>query len=727
MKMESNTENKTEKIYKRVKTSTVLQMEAVECGAASLAMVLGYFGCFIPLEKLRIDTGVSRDGVKASNIVKAARKYGLTTKGYRKEPQDLRKLKPPMIVHWNFNHFLVVEGFKKNKVYLNDPAAGSRIISLEEFDQSFTGVVIVFEKGEGFKKIGHKKSIITSLKKRLSSSKQELIFLILLGFLLVVPGLVIPVFSKIFVDNILIDKMTGWLKPLLFGMFLTFILRTIMESVKQYYLLRFETKLSLKTSAGFFWHILRLPVEFFSQRFAGEIGSRVMSNDTVANLIAVKLTDAAINLVMIVFYAALMFYYDSVLTLIGISAAVLNVLFLKYVSKVRKDGSRKFLQDEGKLNGVSMAGLQLIETLKAGGTESDFFSKWSGYQAKLINSKQKLGSVTELLSAVPIFLTGLTNILVLSIGGERVMDGYLTMGMLVAFQSLMSSFMKPVNNMVELGGVLQEVEGDMDRLDDVHNYEIDTRYEEDNINNNIKGKLSGSLEVKNISFGYSKLEDPLIENLSIKMNPGSRIALVGGTGSGKSTIAKIISGLYQPWDGEILFDNNTMSSIPSEVISDSLAIVDQDISMFEGTIKENITMWDNTISEHTMLQAAKDACIHDDISSRPGGYDSFVSEGGSNFSGGQKQRLEIARALVGNPSVLIMDEATSALDPLTEKIIDQNIRRRGCTCIIVAHRLSTIRDCDEIIVLKYGKIVQRGTHEQLRDKEGLYSELINAH
>ncbi|MFZ5643681.1 MAG: NHLP family bacteriocin export ABC transporter peptidase/permease/ATPase subunit [Bacillota bacterium] len=718
-----------EKQIKRAKVPTVLQMEAVECGAASLAMIMAYYGKYVPLEEVRIACGVSRDGSKASSILKAARNYGLEAKGYRREPEDLKNMKLPVIIHWNFNHFLVLEGFGQGYAYLNDPASGPRSVTEEEFDQSFTGVVMAFEVGPDFEKNGGRPTIAAALKKRLKGSETALAYVILVGLALVIPGLVIPVFSKIFVDDILLGGKGNWVGPLLLGMAFTAVLRGVLTRLQQHYLLRLETKIALSTSAQFLWHVLCLPVEFFTQRYAGDISLRVQSNDRVAQLLSGQLATNALNLVMIVFYFILMVQYSLLLALAGVAAAAANILYLKYVSRRRADLNIKLLQDQGKLSGTSVSGLQIIETLKATGSESDFFAKWSGYQAKTLNAEQEMGVSTQFLSAVPMFLSTLTNAVVLVLGGYLIFRGELTIGMLVAFQSLMTSFLEPVNGLVSLGSQLQEMEGDMRRLDDVLQYPVEGQGNE-NLPAGGGGKssckLEGYLELRNLTFGYNRLEPPLIENFSLRLAPGTRVALVGGSGSGKSTVAKLVSGTYSLWSGEILFDGKTRNTIPRAAINNSLALVDQDIFLFQGTIRDNLTLWDRTVSEFDMIRAAKDACIHDDITSRAGGYDHLLDEGGSNFSGGQRQRLEIARALAGNPSLLILDEATSALDPLTEKLVDQAIRRRGCTCLIVAHRLSTIRDCDEIVVLERGKIVQRGTHDELKDVDGHYSELIKA-
>jgi NHLM bacteriocin system ABC transporter peptidase/ATP-binding protein len=709
-------------------------MEAVECGAAALGIVLGYHRRIVPLTELRRECGVSRDGSKASNVLKAARLYGMEAKGFKKSLEAVQELRPPFIVFWSFNHFVVVEGFVKNRVYLNDPATGPRTVSFEEFDQAFTGVVLVLEPGPEFKRGGKKRGIIEALASRLRTSHQAILFSLLAGLLLTVPRLAVPVFSQVFIDEILVQNRQEWLQPLILGMVFIALMRGLLARLRLLYLRRLMLKLSVTMSSQFLWHTLRLPVGFYAQRFAGEISSRAQLNDKIAEILSGRVATTVIDLAMMVFYALIMFFYDWVLTLIAILFAALNFVALQSLSRNRVDANIRFSQEQGKVAGVAISGIQSMETVKASGLESDLFAKFAGYYAKSLNAQQELALPTQVLNALPVVLTALATASILVVGGLRVMLGSLSIGMLIAYQALTQEFLQPVNEMVNFGSTLQDLEADLNRLDDVLENPIDPeteRQEEQEtgisaIANSDSFRLQGYVELRNLTFGYNRMDAPLIADLSLTLKPGQRAALVGGSGSGKSTVAKLVTGLYLPWSGEILFDGRSREQIPRSVLANSLAMVEQELFLFAGTVRENLTLWDPTVPEADLLRACQDAAIHDLILNMPGGYNAQLIEGGMNLSGGQRQRLEIARALVRNPAVLVLDEATSALDAETELIIDRNLRRRGCSCIVVAHRLSTIRDCDEIIVLDRGKVVQRGTHEMLRAQTGIYNRLVGS-
>lgn len=714
--------------HRRAKCPTVLQLEGVECGAAALAILMGRYKHYVPLEKLRIECGVSRDGSKALNIAQAARNRNFDAKGWKKDLEGLDSVKVPFIVFWNFNHFLVVEGFGKDVVYLNDPAMGPRRVTYEEFDLCYTGVVLEITPGEGFKREGSPPNIVAALRKRMKKNYRSLLFLLLVGLALVIPGLLVPVFSKVFVDNYLVDGLHSWLRPLLIGMGITALGRGLFTWLQSYYLTRFESKLNLRDSAKFFWHLLLLPIQFYAQRSAGDLSGRVMLNNQVASVIAKDVVKSALDIAMIIFYLTLMLLYNIPLALLSVLFAAINFLIIIKVVRVQRDKSIQIGLNQGQLLGTAMNGLVSIETLKASGRENDFFAKVAGIEVKIVNATQELQTKTATVGMFPMLLSSINTALILGLGGYFVIQGHMTVGMLVAFQSLSQSFSAPIGSLVGIIGTVKQLSGNMNKIDDVLKNEpvkdVGAFIEDEQKLREASKKLSGYVELNKVTFGYNPVMPALIEDFSLSLKPGQRIAIVGGSGSGKSTVVKLICNLYAPWSGELYIDKREISSIPNSELYSTVSLVDQDITLFEGTIRDNLTMWDKTIPEEDMIQAAKDACIHDDITARSGGYDSVVTEGGNNFSGGQRQRLEIARALANNPNVLLLDEATSALDPITENTIDNNIRRRGCTCIIVAHRLSTIRDAEEIIVLSDGEIAERGNHESLIAQNGLYAKLV---
>jgi NHLM bacteriocin system ABC transporter peptidase/ATP-binding protein len=709
-------------------TPTILQMEALECGAASLAMVLAYHGRWVPLEELRVACGVSRDGSKASNVLKAARHYGLAGKGFKKEPDELGDLPVPSIIHWNFNHFVVFEGFRGEWGLINDPAIGRRRVSRTELSEAFTGVVLAFEPAAGFRRAGAAPRAIPMLWRQLAGARAGLALVVLISLMLVLPGIIVPAFARIFVDDVLIGKGWNWVGPLLTGLALTALLRGLILVLRQHYLLRLEAKLGLVMASRFFWHVLHLPIVFFTQRHAGDVASRITINEDVTKLLSGELAGTMLHLATLAFYAAAMAAYDVVLAAIAVPIVLLNLAALKLVSRSREDAARRLAHDRGELASATVGAIRSIETIKSSGLEEDAFSRWAGYHAKAMGAAQELDRQTAFLGTVPPLLAALGNAAVLGVGTFRVMHGIMSIGELVAFQTLMASFAEPIGRLVALGANLQQVKAYLALISDVMAYPPDSRTQPirsvDSAAVAGSARVAGGIELRDVSFGYNPNEPPLIDGFSLIVRPGQRVALVGSSGSGKSTIGRLLCGLYPVWSGEILFDGRKLAQIPQEVLANSLAYVDQDGFLFAATVRDNVSLWDDSIADARLARALQDAAIFDDIALRPGVFDYRVGEGGLDFSGGQRQRLEIARALVGEPSILVLDEATSGLDPLVEEQIDQSIRRRGCTTIIIAHRLSTIRDCDEIVVLANGRIEGRGTHAELTADCPSYVDLL---
>ena len=708
------------------KVPVVMQMEALECGAAALTMILAYYGKWLPLEQVRADCGVSRDGSNARNILKAARSYGLIAKGYKYEPEQLKENgKFPCIVHWNFNHFVVLCGFKGNKVVLNDPAKGNYTVSMEMFDKSFTGICLLFEPSADFVPGGKPKSVLSFAKKRLVGASVALTFVIITTLITSIFGIIQPVFARVFLDSLLTRENPEWFYPFLGLLAAVSVVQIIVAFIEARSMWKIEGKLAAVGDTSFMWKVLRMPMEFFSQRMAGDIQQRQKSNGTIASTLVNTFAPLVLNAAMMIFYLVVMIRYSWILSLIGVASIILNVFMSRVISKKRVNITRVQMRDEGKLASATVAGIEMIETIKASGAENGYFEKWAGYQASVNTQQVRFERLNQYLGVIPTLVSSLANIAVLVIGVWLTMQGNFTIGMVMAFQGFLESFTAPAMTMITAGQTIQEMRTEMERVEDVMEYPTDVNYSDGEAEDAEYDKLSGMVEMKDVTFGYSRLSEPLIEHFNLTLKPGSRVAFVGGSGCGKSTLSKLISGLYQPWSGEILFDGKPIKDIDRSIFTGSLAVVDQDIILFEDTIRNNIKMWDNSIEDFEMILAAKDAQLHEDIMQREGGYSYVISEGGKDFSGGQRQRMEIARVLAQDPTIIILDEATSALDAKTEYEVVKSIKDRGITCIVVAHRLSTIRDCDEIIVLDRGKVVERGTHEELYAKGGFYAQLVS--
>lgn len=707
-----------------VKVPVVMQLEVLECGAASLTMIMHYYRKWLPLEQVRVDCGVSRDGVNARNILLAARSYGMEANAWRVDPEDLQKEGPfPCIIHWGFNHFVVLCGFHRGKAVLNDPARGRVEVPYKEFDEMFTGVVLTFEPGEGYEPSGEKRSILSYAKERLKGTSAAVTFVVLTSTISALMGMISPAFSRVFLDRLLSGSNPEWLIPFTIGMSAFAAIYILVLWISAVYSLRIQGKMEAVGSSTYLWKVLHLPMQFFGQRLPADIADRQATNATIAGTLVNIFAPLAINSIMMVFYLFVMLRYSPLLTAIGISSIIINLIISAVVTEKRVNITRVQMRDSAKLSSATASGVRMIETIKSSGAEHGFFERWAGFQASVNTQDVNFTHLNAFFSSIPTLITSVSNMLVLGTGVLLVLRGNFSIGMVMAFQGFLSSFMAPANAIITTGQSLQEMITQMERVDDVMSYPSDTLLDEKEKKADYE-KLSGNIEMKDISFGYARLGAPLIENFNLTVKPGQKIALVGRTGCGKSTVAKLLSGLYQPWSGSITFDGMPIGEIDRHVFTGSVAVIDQNVTLFEETVAENIKMWDDSIEDFEMIMAARDAGIYEDIIQRHNGFMHKMTENGRDFSGGQRQRIEIARALAQDPTICILDEATSALDAKTEYEVVNSIRERGITCVVIAHRLSTIRDCDEIIVMDHGKIMERGTHKELMALGGMYKELV---
>ena len=702
------------------KVPMVMQMEAVECGAASLAMILAYYGKWLPLEQVREACSVSRDGSSMKNILLAAKTYGLEPSAYKVSAEDLSGMEPA-IIHWNFEHFVVFKGMRKGKAYLNDPGIGPVEIPMDEFRRSFTGVAMTFELTDRFQPSGRPTSIFSYIKHNLSGANEAFWLTFIFTLLLAVVTLTLPLLTRVFFDEILSGRNAQWATIFFCLMAALALFNFIVTLWQQRYSKRIAGQLALRGNINYLRHLLRLPMSFFAMRFVGDLQQRQRLNETITHSLVEVLAPQAINVMLLVLYFILMLSYNYVLTLIGVAAALVNLAVVHHYAGQRLNMVRSTQQSMGKYYSATVSCLENIESIKAAGAEEGFFQYWSGLWSRMFNKQREMRIQQSEMSLLPTLTSNLLTMAVLLVGAWYILQGDLSVGMLMAFQGFMTAFMAPVEKIVNAGQQLLEMRSQIERVDDVMKYPEDQHADGEHSE---EGKLLGELELRDVTFGYNRTQPPLIDHFNLHLRAGESVAFVGSSGCGKSTLAKLISGLYKPWSGEILFDGRPIESISSDELTNSIAVVDQNIVLFDDTLSQNIRMWDQSIEDFAILMACSDAQVHSDIMNRPEGLATKVVRGGKNFSGGQCQRFEIATALAREPMILIMDEATSALDPTTEDLVMRHIREMGITQIVVAHRLSTIRDCDHIIVMDAGHVVQQGTHEQLMQQDGLYRQLM---
>lgn len=711
--------------YRRVRTPSVYQIESTECGAACLSMILGYYGGSAPMEEIRYHCGVSRDGCSAADIVRAARHFGLEPHAYKREPEALRETQLPCILHWNFSHFVVLEGFGKNCAYINDPASGRQKVTMQELDDAYTGIVLCFVPDDNFKKSEIKSGLWELVAKRLGEEKGAIVYLFLTGLLLVVPAMALAVLTQRFVDLVLLRGRGFDAAAIIVAILLTHVFRIVFIWLRGTVLNTLRLKLSMRSNYMLLHKMFRLPSSFFEQRYAGELAQRLENNSEVNSFLTGNFSEAILNVFQAVFYLILMLSYSVRLTLVGCLGVALSLLVSGLLLRPLSGLNARKVQDSNRLIGMLCAGISASATIKAGGVENEYASDILGYYAGQTESEQRLGRAQQIVTAIPSSISNVFQVIIMMIGGGLVITGHCTTGMLTAFCQLLSAFVEPVNMLIGLSQRVQGMKAGLSRVEDIESARTERRYEAAGTENEkLPLKFSGSIEARNLVFGYNPGLAPVVNGFSVKAAPGSRIAVVGTSGCGKSTVGKLLAGLASPWQGEVYFDGIPLKSIPPRLLCESLSVIGQNAALFSGTIRENLSFWRTDFSENEMFRAVMDAQAYDMINALPGAYDYRLDEGGRNLSGGQRQKLEIARALMTDPSIMIMDEATSALDAVTEKRVMDNLRRRGCTLFVIAHRLSTIRDCDLIMVMDRGTVVECGSHEQLMAHKGVYARLI---
>ena len=713
--------------YSHVKVPLIMQMEYVECGAASLAMILAYYGKYVPLEQVRRDCGVSRDGSRASNIVSAAENYGMTAQGYRWSVESvMEKAHFPCIIHWNMAHFVVLRGFGRNKAYLNDPGRGEITVSMEEFNRSFTGIVLEFSPGENFVRDGKAPTVVGYLRERARQYRSGLLFLALDALAVSLTGLMIPVFQRIFTDMIL-EGRQGWQGQFFLLLLLLGAVELVADILREMYIYRIQGDMSIRTNTAFFAHLLRLPIEFYQQRSAGDLISRLTMNSTIAELLVRRITPTAIQLVMVVIYFAALLALNLHAAFLGGFALCVNVFAAWFLARFTLQSQQQRMNSKMRMDAIMISGIDMIETIKSSGVANGYFARWASQQAEVNEGKTRENDVSVYLTGLSVFLLDLTNALVLAVAAWSIIHGRTTVGLILVLQTLIQKLTAPAQELAQVSRNTRELASSIQKVEDVRCYEEDKAFPLSAMEaDTTLAPLQGGVEFRHVTFGYTHLGPPLLDDFSFKIEPGQRVAFVGASGSGKSTVAKLMTGAVLPWSGEVLYDGVDRFKLPKSLFADSVAVVSQESTLFEATARNNICLWDSRIPGPEISRAAREACIEEDILMHSGGYDYLVRSGGKNFSGGQRQRITIARALVRNPKVLILDEATSALDAVTEHRIMENIKARGITTIIVAHRLSTVRDCDRIIVLSGGKIVEQGTHDELMRQQGSYYTLVSS-
>jgi NHLM bacteriocin system ABC transporter peptidase/ATP-binding protein len=708
---------------KRTHVPTVLQMEVVECGAASLGMVLAHFGRWVPLEQLRERCAVGRDGVTALRVVTAARSYGLIAEGHRVEPSGLKDLPLPQILWWDMAHFVVLEGWDRDGWWVNDPGVGVRHVTSHEFESSFTGISLLARPGPDFKRGGHAPPPLAGLRRRIRGFGRLIALILFSGLMLSVPTIVAPLLVKATVDEVFVDGRLAFLLPATLGLLVALVAQFLLSRAQQMFVAELQVRSAIRMSTETMRHLLRLPMRFFTQRMPADVTNRASLNDDVAQMVSGPLVQSVISTILAVAYAAAAFLVDPLLGLVVVGAGIAQGATAWWGFMRVRRLMRQSLVQETEVAVAVATSIGMIETLKATGAEDDALDRYGAAQDRLVDVRQSQDLALNPIGVLPTLITSLALIALLGLGSWQVIEGRQSLGALVALQVLLAGFSAAAQQIAAAVSQAPQVTAAMERIDDILDYDEVAHPPDEGIEGD---PLMGLVDIDDVTFRYDPAGPPVIADLSVKIEPGHTLALVGPSGCGKTTIARLITGLLPPDSGTIAFDGIPRERVSAESLTQGLAVVSQEIAIFPGTIADNITLWDPRITAEDVRAAADDACLTEEILARPDGFDTLLGEGGRGLSGGQRQRLALARALARRPRILLLDEATSALDARTEQKVMAAIARRRCTLILVAHRLSTIRDADEILVLDQGHVIERGTHAQLMAAHGEYADLVRS-